>query len=243
MGTGTLRNGQAIMTKSNLSAGSHSITAIYGGDANFTGSTSPVLTQTISGIAVATSTTVVSSVNPSVSGQSITFTATVKPATSGTPSGTVTFKDGTISLGIGTLRNSQAIMTRSTLSVGSHSITAIYGGAANFKVSTSPVLSQTISGSAAATSTTLVSSVNPSVSGQSVTFTATVKPATSGTPSGTVTFKNGAISLGTGTLRNGQAIMTRSTLTVGSHSITAIYGGDANFKGSTSAALTQVVNP
>jgi len=132
----------------------------------------------------------------------------------------------------------------STLSVGSHAITAVYGGDANFSGSTSAVLTETVTnGTLAATSISLVSSVNPSVSGQSVTFTATVKAATSGTPSGTVTFKNGTISLGTGTLRNGQAIMTRSNLAVGSHSITAIYGGDANFKGSTSAALIQTVNP
>jgi unsaturated chondroitin disaccharide hydrolase len=244
MGTGTLRNGQAVMTRSNLSVGSHSITAIYGGDVNFTASASAVLTQNItSSSSTATSTSLVSSANPAAFGGTVTFTATVKPVTSGTPSGTVTFKDGTISMGTGTLRNGQATMTKSNLSAGSHSITATYGGDANFTGSTSPVLTQTISGSAAATSTTLVSSANPSVSGQSVTFTTTVKPATSGTPSGTVTFKDGTISLGTGTLRNGQAIMTRSTLTVGSHSITAIYGGDANFKGSTSAALTQVVNP
>jgi unsaturated chondroitin disaccharide hydrolase len=244
MGTGTLRNGQAVMTRSNLSVGSHSITAIYGGDANFTGSASAVLTQNItSSSSTGTSTSLVSSANPAAFGGTVTFTATVKPVSSGTPSGTVTFKDGTVSMGTGTLRNGQATMTRSNLSAGSHSITAIYGGDANFTGSTSPVLTQTISGSAAATSTTLVSSANPSVSGQSVTFTATVKPATSGAPSGTVTFKDGTISLGTGTLRNSQAIMTRSTLSVGSHSITAIYGGDANFKGSTSAALTQVVNP
>jgi Bacterial Ig-like domain (group 3) len=232
------------MTRSNLSVGSHSITAIYGGDANFTGSASAVLTQNItSSSSTGTSTSLVSSANPAAFGGTVTFTATVKPVSSGTPSGTVTFKDGTVSMGTGTLRNGQATMTRSNLSAGSHSITAIYGGDANFTGSTSPVLTQTISGSAAATSTTLVSSANPSVSGQSVTFTATVKPATSGAPSGTVTFKDGTISLGTGTLRNSQAIMTRSTLSVGSHSITAIYGGDANFKGSTSAALTQVVNP
>src|SRR5258705_12567626 len=124
-------------------------------------------------------------------------------------------------------------MTRSTLSVGSHSITAIYGGDANFKGSTSPVLTQTISGSAAATSTTLVSSVNPSVSGQSVTFTATVKPATSSTESRAGTVKRSPSSLDTYTLRNNKAIMTRSTFSVESPSITAISVAAANLKGTT----------
>jgi len=90
------------------------------------------------------------------------------------------------------------------------------------------------------------SSANPSVSGQSVTFTATVtaKSPMGVTPSGTVTFEDGPSSLGTGTLdSSGQAMFTTSTLTVGSHSIAASYGGDKSFKDSTSPRLTQSVNP
>src|SRR5437867_3590260 len=97
------------------------------------------------------------------------------------------------------------------------------------------------------TTTGLTSSVHPwSVFGQPVTFTATV-PATrpgAGTPTGTVTFKDGSSTLGTGTLdSSGQATFVTSTLAVGSHSITASYGGDASFKGSTSPKFTQTVNP
>ena len=93
------------------------------------------------------------------------------------------------------------------------------------------------------TTTSVVSSVNPSVFGQSVTFTATVTPSGSGTPSGKVTFMDGASTLGTGTLNtSAQATFTTTALTVGSHSITAIYDGDANFAGSTSAVLSQVVS-
>src|SRR5439155_702363 len=97
------------------------------------------------------------------------------------------------------------------------------------------------------TTTGLTSSVHPwSVFGQPVTFTATVtaKSPGAGTPTGTVTFKDGSITLGTGTLNgSGQATFTTSTLAVGSHSITASYGGDASFNGSTSHPLTQTVNP
>src|SRR5439155_719971 len=88
------------------------------------------------------------------------------------------------------------------------------------------------------------SSAHPSVSGQAVTFTATVKAksAGAGTPTGTVTFKDGPSTLGTGTLNSsGQARFTISTLAVGSHSITASYGGDATFTGSTSRTVTQTV--
>jgi hypothetical protein len=90
--------------------------------------------------------------------------------------------------------------------------------------------------------TTLTSSLNPSALGQAVTFTATVKPGTgSGTPTGTVTFNDGATVLGMGTLSGGTATFTTSGLTGGTHSITAIYGGDANFASSTSPGLTQTV--
>ena len=86
--------------------------------------------------------------------------------------------------------------------------------------------------------------LSASVSGQAVTFTATVKAksAGAGTPTGTVTLKDGPSTLGTGTLNSsGQAVFTISTLAVGSHSITASYGGDANFTGSTSSKVTQTV--
>ncbi len=91
------------------------------------------------------------------------------------------------------------------------------------------------------TSTTAVtSSANPSVTNQVVTFTATVTGA--GTPTGSVTFKDGTNILGSASLNaSGVAVYTTSTLTVATHSITAIYAGDSTFKTSTSASLSQVV--
>ena len=118
-----------------------------------------------------TTTSVVSSVNPSVWGQSVTFTATVSPVApgAGTRTGTVTFYDGLAVLGTGSV-NAAGVATLSTtgLSVASHSITAVYGGDGNFNGSTSAVLSQVVS--KANTTTSVVSSVNPSVWGQSVTL-------------------------------------------------------------------------
>ncbi|HEX2911206.1 MAG TPA: Ig-like domain-containing protein [Chloroflexia bacterium] len=86
----------------------------------------------------------------------------------------------------------------------------------------------------------LVSSINPSQAGQAVTFTATVTTG-SGTPTGTVTFMDGATPLGTAPLGGNQAGFSTSGLSLGSHTITAIYNGDSNYNGATSAALTQVV--
>jgi hypothetical protein len=96
-----------------------------------------------------------------------------------------------------------------------------------------------------ATTTTVTSSVNPSGSGQPVTFTATVMATApgSGTPTGTVTFKDGSKTLGTGTAAGlGQWTLTTSTLALGPHSITAGFGGSSSYTGSTSAVLTQTVN-
>jgi uncharacterized delta-60 repeat protein len=92
-----------------------------------------------------------------------------------------------------------------------------------------------------ASSTSLTSSLNPSTFGVAVTFTATVN-STGGTPTGTVTFKDGVNTLGTGTLSSGKAIFHTSTLAAGTHSITAAYGGTTSFASSTSAVLTQTVN-
>ncbi len=175
----------------------------------------------------------------------VTFTATVT-GTNGVPplTGTVTFKDGATILGTGTLSGSPtATATFSTtgLAPGSHTITAIYSGDSNFAGSTSGNFTQTVK---ANTTATLISSLNPACFGQSVTFTATVAVVAPGvgTPTGTVTFKDGATSLATNTLSSGQATFTTSTLSAASHSLTAVYNGDANFNTNTSAVVTQNVN-
>ena len=242
LGTGTLSAGVATYSTSTLAVGStHSITAVYGGDTNFTTSTSGALSQVVN--KASTTTTLSSSANPSVYGQSVTFTATVAAASpgSGTPTGTVTFKDGSTILGTGTLSAGVTTYSTSSLAVATHSITAVYGGDTNFTTSTSSVLSQVVN--QASTTTTLTSSANPSVYGQSVTFTATVAAVSpgSGTPTGTVTFEDGGNVIGTGTLSAGQATDSTSTLAVGSHTITAVYGGATNFTTSTSSVVAQLV--
>ena len=227
----------ATCTKNDLSAGSHDITAEYSGDANFDGS-SDRLTQTVN--KRATTTTLTSSHSPantSVVSETVTFTATITGSI--VPTGTVSFFDGTTVLDTKTLVAGVATLTTSSLSAGLHVMKAVYNGTPNFNSSTSSRLLHTVS--AASSTTTLTSSSNPSVYGQNVTFQATVASA-SGTPTGQVTFKDGAATLGTGTLVAGVATFSTSTLTVGTHPITAVYGGDATFTGSTSNQVDQVVN-
>ena len=187
---------------------------------------------------IATSTSLASSLNPSNFGQSVTFTATVSSG-SGTPTGTVTFKDGSTSLGTVALNGSQAQLLTSTLSAGSHSITATYNGSSSYATSTSATLTQSVNAAIATTTTTLASSLNPSVSGQSVTFTAAVTPSTA---TGTVTFYDNGISIGSVTLSSGTAKLSISTLSVGTHPITAKYNGDSKDSASTSNIVSQNVS-
>jgi hypothetical protein len=94
-------------------------------------------------------------------------------------------------------------------------------------------------GGQTATTTSVVSSLNPSTSGQSVTFTATV---TGSSPTGTVQFKDGGSDLGSAvTLSGSSAELTTSSLAVATHSISAVYSGDANNLASTSNTVNQVV--
>ena len=222
----------AAFSTTTLSAAAHSITAVYSGDANDLGSSSAVLTETVN--LVATTTLLMSSANPSMFAQSITLTATVSPAAA---TGTVTFKDGANTLGTGALAGGTATFSTAALAMAAHSITAVYGGDSNDATSTSAVLTQTVN--QATSTTTLMSSLNPSVFAQNVTFTATVSPAAA---TGTVTFKDGANTLGMGAANGGTATLSTAGLTAGQHSITAAYGGDANNAASVSAALNQQVN-
>ena len=233
LGTGTLTEAgwamDASFDTSALTAGSHTITAVYGGDTNFT----PVSATVDLVVNQASSTTsLASSTTNCWYGDPVTFTATVPFGATGS----VTFMDGVNTLGTGTINGGQATFSTSALTAGSHSITAVYGGDANYTGSTSSAVTQTVN--QASSTTSVASSASTSTYGASVTFTATV----TSDASGTVTFMDGTNTLGTGTISSGQATFTTVALTGGSHSITAVYGGDANYTGSTSSAITQTVS-
>jgi hypothetical protein len=234
LGTVALSGGSASLTTATLTSGTHSITATYSGDTSYASSTSSSLTQTVTGGTGATTTALTSSLNPSAYGQQVTFTATVSPSGA---SGTVTFMDGGSTLGTAALDASGvATLSVSSLAVGSHSITAAYSGDGTHDSSTSAALSQTVG--TASTTTTVASSPNPSKSGRLVTFTATVSSAAA---TGTVQFLDGSTPVGTVVLSSGSASLSTAALSTGKHSITAQYGGDGNFSGSTSAVLVQTV--
>ena len=244
IGTGTLSGGIATFTTSALAVGSHTITTSYGGDGSFNGNTGS-LTGNPQVVGKSDSQTVISSSsNPSIFGQTVTFTATVSAVApgAGTPTGTVTFVDGGTSIGTGTLSGGVATFTTSALAVSSHTITTSYGGDGNFNGSSGSLTRNPQVVSKAATSTVVNSSANPSVLNQSLTFTATVSVVApgAGSPTGTITFSDGATTLATVPLNSGTATFSSSALAVSAHSITAAYSGDGNFS-SSNGSLTQKV--
>jgi hypothetical protein len=248
--------GDAQFVTSTLTAGQHSVTAAYAGDTAVSPSNGSPLTQTVNAPGLPASTTSLeSSTNPSTTGQPVTFTAVVQaPGFQGTPTGTVTFTiDGhaqtPVSLAVVGGKEEAQFVT-STLAAGQHSITAAYSGDAHVNPSSGSLLTQTVKApSLHATTTTVVSSLNPSTVGQQVTFTAIVSPgASAGALTGTVTFTIDGTAEAPVRLQavkgKEEAVFSVSTLTKGTHKVSATYNGDATFAASSVASpLVQTVAP
>ncbi len=247
-----------------LTAGTHSITAVYSGDTNYASSTG-TLSQSVG--AAGAGLAVTSNLYPSVYGQAVTFTATitgdnglvrrrngVRPrdvtgsvtwsGNTGCGSTTVTGAAGT---GTGT-----ATCTTSVLAVGNDTVSAMYSGDSNHNGGTSGSMSQEVDAAGAVVS--VVSSQSPTTYGQSVTLTATISGANgllkrrnSVRPldvTGTVTWSDNT---GCGTTavtsgNPGMATCTTSILPRGTDTVTANYSGDSNHNSGT-GTVSQVVNP
>ncbi|WP_086706615.1 beta strand repeat-containing protein [Streptomyces antimycoticus] len=197
-------------------------------------------------------TTVLSTPDPSVFGQSVTYTATVTGITAGAPPwGDVTFAiAGGPTLGPVPLTptgpdSGTASVTDSTLAVGSHLVTANFVNSTDATDNSSGTTIQQVNQSA---TTTTVTFVPPApVCGQSVTLTASVAavPPGSGTPTGTVTFIVSADGpTVTGALdASGNVSVTVPGLSVGTHQVAAFYNGDTNFAPSNSPLTPLTISP
>jgi hypothetical protein len=187
-----------------------------------------------------TSTSVGASATELTAGATETFTVAVT-ASGAIPAGSVSLMDGTTSLGTPTLTNGTASLAVSSLTAGTHTITASYAGNTVDAPSSSSVVVQ-VSAVQVTTTTTLVVTPTTVESGQTLLLTATVAAASGSTvPTGTIVFQDGSDSLGSSPLANGAATLSVSNLSVGSHTLTAVYGGDAGDLGATSASQTVVV--
>lgn len=233
-------NGEASVTTSALTAGgtflgNHRIIATYSGDAGHSAGSGQLMQK----VHANGTTTTVSSSSPSNFGDAVTFTANVTSG-GGSPTGYVTFLDGTLPIGQVYLSGGQAQFTTSSLSTGSHTISAEYMSDTHFAFSTGSA-SHTVG---ATTSMTAGTSPNPSSYGGTVTLSATVSavnPA-AGAPTGTVTWKEGATVLGSSAVNgSGSASTTISTLAVGSHTITAEFTGSNGWANTSASAGTQSV--
>jgi hypothetical protein len=181
-----------------------------------------------------TSTALLVSPSPSVCQQPVTLTATLTP---GTATGSVEFFDGATSLGTSLVSGGQAVLMPGALSVGAHTLHAVYTPTGIYLGSTSPDVPHTVT--KATPGVSVASDVNPSVWAQPVTFTATVTPSTA---TGTVTFRDSLTVLGTVALSGGTAQVVRSNLYTGNHtSITVTYNSDACYSARTSAVYSQAV--
>jgi hypothetical protein len=170
--------GHAAYHTSGLGAGQHFITASYSGDPNFSAA-SVIRVQNLH--AYASTTTLNATPNPSTSGQAVTFTATVAtvPAGAATPTGMVTFQEGTTVLAQNALGSSgTASFSTSSLSPGTHSIRAVYASD-SLSAASSGAVTQVVQSGSNSTSSTIGPAPNPSVYGQGA---ATVTSA-AGTPS------------------------------------------------------------
>jgi hypothetical protein len=236
---------QATCTETFDDGATHAIVATYSGDVDDAGSTASLL-QTLGQIP--TETTVTASSPTHVYGQAGSITATVAATGSAvvSPSGTVTFFDGSVPLATVDVSMASgaaaADLDISSLLEGVHFLTATYSGDPTFAASASaaPVI---VDVTEAPTVVTVAGATAPSIVGQAVVFTATIASVSSG-ETGTVQFDDNGSLIGAGPVSGGQATLATSSLALGSHPITAMYEGDDNFVGGSSTdTIAQTVVP
>ncbi len=176
-------------------------------------------------------------------GQSIDGSAQVSTSDGSTPTGTITFYDGSASICVLTIAPGAACPASAGegLAAGAHKLTAAYSGDPTHAPSTSNAAIITVLKDP--TAAALTSSANPAAAGQNITLTATVQGAHA-PPVGTIAFYDGPTLLATAALnQNGTGIYTTDTLTAGTHSLSAAFSGAANFEAAISATLNLAIQP
>ena len=225
LGSAPVSGGVAQLLATPPAYGSFTITAVYSGDGGNNPSTSSGVALNVKAIAAAA---LSSSDSSPADGDEITLTATI---TGNAPTGTVEFFDGTTSLGTAPLTGGEAQLATDALAVGIHSVRVEYpGDGANTSATSAPV---TITVRTIAGATLATTDASP-VLGSEITLTASV---TGDTPTGTVEFFDGTISLGSAPVSGGEAQLALDTLAAGAHSIHAVYSGDAENSPATTGSV------
>jgi large repetitive protein len=235
--TGTVAGGNCTITSGFASIGTKVLTAVYAGDANFNGSSSSTIDHVVN---KADTTTTLTPPGTSVTGQAVTvlFSVSVTAPGGGTPTGNVTVSNGSGASCTGTVAAGSCSLTFFT--AGSQTLTAVYAGDANYNGSTSSGVSHLVN---KADTTTTVNSSSPTVVGQPilVAYSVTAQAPGSGIPAGNVTVSDGAGASCIGTVAAGGCTLTPTYMVIGGHTITATYGGDANYNGSVSSSVAHSV--
>jgi len=254
LGTGTVSatTHTATRNQATFTAGTHTLTATYGGNTTLDSSTSAAATYIVT---KNTPTLQLTNQTQNAAGQGVGMNATLTPTPSNAaninpaPTGGVNFLDGTTVLGsaapvyLSNFGVFVAAYTTAALKPGVHTLSTVYPGDANYGTATSN--SQTIN--IGLTTTALKVSATNVGTGTPFTLTATITPIVASTnlPGGTVTYTDTTTNtvLGTSAVLAGVSTLTTSVSTLGAHSITAVYSGDTNFYTSTassSVSLTSV---
>jgi RHS repeat-associated protein len=173
--------------------------------------------------------------------QTITFAAPASPVNYGAAPIALSASSTSGLTVVFSVLSGPASISGSTLTIsgaGTVVVAADQSGNTNYAVATEVTHSITVNKGAPAAG--LTASPNPVLVQNSVTLTATIG-SSAGTPTGSVAFSDGGTTIGTAPLNAGIATLSLATLAVGSHSITAVYGGDANFNAASSAAVSEAV--
>jgi hypothetical protein len=249
LGVASISGGIATISTATLNAGMANVKASYSGDnANTGGSSSLSQTINASPVTVAVS----SSLNPSIYGQSIAFTATLASSTGAAVSnGNVRFtSDGTTIGGCAAApipSPNTATCVTSSLPAGSHSVVATYNPGPDFTAGSGLLMGvQTVKDAASTVALSSSSGGNAVNFGQTVSFTATVTSGTVSSVTGKVSFtSDSAIIAGCGAINLAAQMATciTSSLPAGTHTIIATYTGTPNIAPAGSAPLSQTVHP
>lgn len=236
----TVADGEASL-QTTFAAGSHSITAVFTGNTGFEGSTSPAQTVVVSDPVVQTSVDL-SVPSDAQTGSAVTLGAMVMPANA---SGTVQFTDGGSNIGGPvTVSNGAASLSHTFTAAGTHTIGAVFTGAAGFTDATAMTQTVQVSEPTPDDIVTTIEAAVPATAtvGQPVTLSATVGGGTN--LPGTVQFYDGDTPIGGNVaLVDGAATLQHTFTTDGAHAITARYSGGQGVKASESAEQTVQVSP
>lgn len=242
LGTATLQNGVASFSAADLPGGTDQLTCTYAGDSIYGASACNRVPVTIT--AAPTTLTLTPSVNPALSGTPFSVTVHLAAGNGAPlPPGETVQLVNPLGFPITLTLDASGSATQSVVLpvIGTVVLTATFAGDTNLQPSTA-VFGETVDG--VVSSTNLTATPNPAYQNQEVILTATLALSGSQTPAGSLTFYDGATSLGTAALSNaGQAVLSSTMLAPGSHSLTATFNGTGPFLSSTSKPILETILP